>query len=98
MTDNDILRMRPAEITEASAHLDALASRVEQLLQTETPNLSVQPGARDEVSQRVANTLNGVHDAFGTSVGSGVTEMRETAATLRSQADDVTHLDEGFTV
>ena len=39
MTDNDILRMRPAEITEASAHLDALASRVYQLLQTETPTL-----------------------------------------------------------
>jgi PE family len=98
MADDDILRMRPTEVAEASAQLDALASRVEQLMQTETPNLSVQPGGRDEVSQRVANTLNGVHDTFGTSVERGVTEMRETAATLRSQADDVTHLDEGFAI
>jgi hypothetical protein len=98
MADNDILRMLPTEVAEASAQLDALASRVEQLMQTENPNLSVQPGGRDEVSQRVANTLNGVHDAFCTSVERGVTEMRETAATLRSQADDVAHLDEGFAV
>jgi PE family protein len=98
MADNDMLRMRPTEVADASAQLDALASRVEQLMQTETPNLSVQPGGHDEVSQRVANTLNGVHDTFGTSVERGVTEMRETAATLRSHADDVTHLDEGFAV
>ncbi len=98
MADNDILRMRPTEVAEASAQLDALASRVEQLMQTEAPNLSVQPGGRDEVSQRVAATLNGVHDAFGASAALGATEMRETAATLRSQADDITHLDEGFAV
>ena len=98
MVDNEILRMRPTEVAEASARLDALASRVEQLMQTESPNLSVQPGARDEVSQRVANTLNGVHDAFVVSMERGVTEMRETAATLRSQADDVTNLDQGFAV
>jgi hypothetical protein len=98
MTDNDILRMQPTEVAEASAQLDALAGRVEQLLITETPNLSVQAGARDEVSQRVANTLNGVHDAFGASMERGTTEMRETAATLRSQADDVTNLDEGFAI
>ncbi|MCV7063025.1 PE family protein [Mycolicibacterium vaccae] len=90
--------MRPTEVAEASAQLDALAGRVEQLLHTEAPNLSVQTGARDEVSQRVANTLNGVHDAFGASLERGATEMRETAATLRSQADDVTKLDEGFAV
>jgi PE family len=98
MADNEILRMQPTEVAELSAQLDALASRVEQLMQTETPNLSMQPGGRDEVSQRVANTLNGVHDAFGTSAERGVTEMRETAATLRSRADGVTHLDEGFAV
>ncbi|WP_307789498.1 PE domain-containing protein [Mycolicibacterium baixiangningiae] len=98
MADKEILRMRPTEVAEASAQLDALASRVEQLMHTETPNLSVQAGARDEVSQRVANTLNGVHDVFGASVERGATEMRETAATLRSQADDVTNLDEGFAI
>jgi PE family len=98
MADNEILRMRPTEVADTSTQLDALASRVEQLMQTETPNLSVQAGARDEVSQRVANTLNGVQDAFGASVERGAIEMRETAATLRSQADDVTNLDEGFAV
>jgi hypothetical protein len=98
MADNEILRMRPTEVAEASARLDALASRVEQLMQTETPHLSVQAGARDEVSQRVASTLTGVHDAFGASMKRGATEMRETAATLRSQAGDVAHLDEGFQV
>ena len=98
MSDNNILRMQPAEVSEISAQLDALAGRVERLLETETPNLAVQPGARDEVSQRIATTLNAVHDSFGTSARSGVTEMRETASTLRSQADDLTHLDEGFTI
>ena len=98
MVDNEILRMRPTEVAEASAQLDALAARVEQLMQTENPNLTVTAGARDEVSQRVANTLNGVHDVYGKSMEQGVTEMRETAATLRAQADDVANLDDGFTV
>ena len=98
MTDDDILRMQPAEIADVSTQLDALAGRVEQLMVVEGPNLSVQAGARDEVSQRVATTLDAVHDRFGTSVQRGATDMRDTAATLRSQADDVTHLDEGFAV
>lgn len=98
MADNDILRMGPTEVADAAARLDALASRVEQVMQTETTRLSVEPGARDEVSQRVASTLNAVHDVFGASAQQGVTEMRETAATLRSQAGDVAHLDDGFTV
>jgi hypothetical protein len=98
MADNEILRMRPAEIAEASARLDALATRVEQAMDSETAHLSVQAGARDEVSQRVATTLTGVHDAFGASAERGVTEMRETAATLRAQAGDVAHLDDGFAI
>ncbi|ANW68018.1 hypothetical protein BCA37_24535 [Mycobacterium sp. djl-10] len=98
MEDTDILRIRPTEITEISAQLDRLAGRVETLMETETPNLVVEPGARDEVSLRVAQTLNSVHDAYTTSAHSGITEMREVAATLRSQSADVTHLDEGFTV
>lgn len=98
MADNDILRMQPAEIAEAATQLDTLAGRVEELMQVEGPNLAVQAGGRDEVSQRIAATLNDVRDQFGTSMGRGATDMRETAATLRVQADDVTHLDEGFTV
>ncbi|WP_149481464.1 PE family protein [Mycolicibacterium sp. P1-18] len=98
MTDDDILRMQPAEIADVSAQLDALADRVDQMMAVERPNLSVQAGARDEVSQRIAATLNAVHDQFGTSVDLGTTDLRDTAATLRSQAEDVTHLDEGFAV
>jgi len=98
MADNEILRMRPAEIAEASARLDALAGRVEQLMHTESAHLSVQAGARDEVSQRVFTTLAGVHETFGASAERGVTEMRETAATLRAQAGDVSHLDDGFAI
>lgn len=98
MEDTNILRMRPTEVTEISAQLDALAGRVETLMETENPNLVVESGARDEVSVRVAETLNGVHDAYTTSAHNGITEIREVAATLRSQADDVTHLDEGFAV
>ena len=98
MEDPNVLRMRPTEVTEISAKLDALAGRVDTLMETETPNLVVEPGARDEVSLRVAQTLNSVHDAYTTSARSGITEMREVAATLRSQAADVTHLDDGFTV
>ncbi|MDF2825217.1 MAG: hypothetical protein K0R68_2625, partial [Mycobacterium sp.] len=70
MPDNDILRMQPTEIAEVSAQLDALAGRMDALMETEAPHLAVQPGARDEVSQRIAHTLNGVHDAFGTSTRS----------------------------
>ena len=98
MADHDFLRMRPTDVADASAQLDALASRVEELMKAEDPNLTVQAGARDEVSQRVALTLNGVHETFGKSAVQGATEMRETAATLRSQVDDVTSLDDGFTV
>ncbi|MGV9799937.1 PE family protein [Mycobacterium sp. NPDC003449] len=96
--DNEILRMQPTEIAEASARLDALAARVEQLMQTENPHLTVPAGGRDEVSQRVAATLNGVHDAYGKSMEQGTIEMRDTAATLRAQADGVANLDDGFAV
>lgn len=94
--NDDVLRMSPAEVAESATALDALAGRVEQLLQHEAQNLSVLAGARDEVSERVAKTLNDVHGQFSDSANRGVTEMRETAATLRSQARDVSHLDEGF--
>ncbi|MDV3128466.1 PE domain-containing protein [Mycobacterium sp. 21AC1] len=98
MADNEILRMRPTEVAEASARLDVLAARMEQLMQTENPNLTVPAGARDEVSQRVAATLNGVHDAYGKSMEHGATEMRDTAATLRAQADGIANLDDGPSV
>jgi len=96
MVNDNVLRMQPTDVADASARLDALATRVEQMMQTEDPHLTVSAGARDEVSQRVATTLNSVHEVYGTALDKGVTEMRETAATLRAQADDVANLDEGF--
>ena len=59
-------------------------------------NLAVTASARDEVSQRVAATLNEVHSSFGTAADQGLGEMREVAATLRGHSDNVVAADEGF--
>lgn len=85
----DVFRMQPADVAEAVKRLDELASRVERLMAAEAPNLTVTASGRDEVSQRVASTLNGVHTAFTTSTGQGSTEIREVSATLRAHTDQI---------
>jgi hypothetical protein len=63
---------------------------------TEAPNLMVTPSGTDEVSQRVAATLNDVHAAFSKSSDEGVRELREVSATLRGHADNVVAADQDF--
>lgn len=79
------LSVQPAEVTETTKQLDDLAARIERVLQVEAPALTVVASGRDEVSQRVAGTLNEVHADFADSSGRGVEELREAAATLRAQ-------------
>ena len=98
MTSTDDFRMQPAEVADATKQLDALASRVEKLMATEGPNLTVTPAARDEVSQRVASTLNEVHAQLAKSIDQGNNQLRETAATLRAHTDDVVAAEQDFAV
>ena len=98
MSGVDGFRMQPAEVAEATKQLDALASRIEQLMTTEGPNLTVTAAGRDEVSGRVASTLNAVHAQMAGSIGQGNEQLRATAATLRAHTDDVVAAEDDFTV
>ncbi|WAJ46361.1 PE family protein [Mycobacterium sp. Aquia_216] len=91
-------RMQPQEVTDATNQLDALASRAEKLMQTEAPNLTVTAAARDEVSQRVASTLNDVHSQFSKSADQAKAEIRRMAASLRAHTDNVVAAEEDFAV
>ena len=98
MPSNSEFSMRPDEVTDAAGQLDALADRIEKLMQTEAPNLTVVASGRDEVSQRVASTLNDVHSDFAKSSGQGANEVREIAATLRAHTDRVVDAERDFAV
>lgn len=96
MADSAGMSIQPDEVTDVSRQLDELAARAQRVLQDEAVNLAVTPSARDEVSQRVAATLNEVHGSFGTAADQGLGEMREVAATLRSHSDNIVAADEDF--
>ena len=93
MADNENLRIQPAEVADSTRQLDGLADRLQNLMKTEGANLAVSDAARDEVSQRVASTLNHVHDAFAGSADQGANQIHEVATTLREQTTDVAALD-----
>jgi PE family protein len=96
MADSTGMSIQPDEVAEVSRQLDELAGRAQRILQDEAVNLTVTPSARDEVSQRVATTLNEVHASFGTAADQGLGEMREVAATLRGQSDSISAADKDF--
>jgi hypothetical protein len=96
--NNSEFAMRPDEVTDAAGQLDALADRMGKLMQTEAPNLTVVAPGRDEVSQRVASTLNQVHADFAKSSDQGMNEVREIAATLRAHTGHVVDVEQGFAV
>jgi tetrahydromethanopterin S-methyltransferase subunit G len=96
MADSAGMSIQPDEVAEVSRQLDELAGRAQRVLQDEATNLTVTPSARDEVSQRVAFTLNEVHAAFGKSAEQGLGEMREVAATLRGHSDNIAAADGDF--
>ena len=75
-----------------------MADRIDKLMQTEAPNLTVVAAGRDEVSQRVASTLNEVHSDFAKSSDQGINEIREIAATLRAHTGHVVDVEQDFAV
>ena len=89
MADSAGMSIQPAEVQDVSRQLDELASRVQRIMANEAPNLTVTASARDEVSQRIASTLNEVHTSFGATTGQGLTEMQEVAATLRGHSNNI---------
>ncbi|OBF86663.1 PE family protein [Mycobacterium sp. 852002-51163_SCH5372311] len=93
MTDNNRLSIRPDEVTEVTRQLDELANRMQRVVQTETPNLTAIASGRDEVSQRVAHTLNEVLGSFTKASDQGSNEMHEVSATLRSHAGRIAEAD-----
>jgi ElaB/YqjD/DUF883 family membrane-anchored ribosome-binding protein len=98
MASNAEFAMQPAEVADATKQLDELAGRVEKVMRDEAANLTVTASARDEVSQRVASTLNEVHTKFSTSSDQGVNEVREVASTLRTHTDNVVASEQDFAV
>jgi hypothetical protein len=94
MADSAGMSIQPAEVADVSRQLDELAGRAQRVLADEAPNLTVTPAARDEVSQRVADTLNQVHSSFGSAADKGLGQMHEEAATLRGHSDNIVAADE----
>jgi hypothetical protein len=97
MADSAGMSIQPAEVLEVTRQLDELAGRVQRVMADEAANLTVTASGSDEVSQRVAGTLNEVHAAFGTAADQGLGEMHEVAATLRAHSNNVVAADEEFT-
>jgi len=94
MADSAGMSIQPAEVLEVSHQLDLLATRMQRVLRDEAANLNVTASARDEVSQRVASTINEVHTLFGAAADQGLGGMHEVAATLRVHSSDVVAADE----
>jgi hypothetical protein len=98
MATNSEFTMQPADVIDAAGLLDALADRIDKVMEAEAPNLTVEASGRDEVSQRVASTLNDVHSDFAKSTGQGANEVREVAATLRAHTQNVLEAEQDFAV
>jgi hypothetical protein len=98
MNSGDIFSMRPAEVTDVTGQLAEFADRIQRVMDTEAPNLTVVASARDEVSQRVASTLNEVHTSFTKTSDQGHTQLREMTMTLRTHANTVVAADQGLPV
>ncbi|GAB0104466.1 hypothetical protein JMUB6875_34400 [Nocardia sp. JMUB6875] len=83
----DGLKFDASTARDAAAQLEALADRLAGGLGAEQAKLDFAPAGADEVSLRAAQTLNTVAASFVASGTDGVTELRNLAATLRSQFD-----------
>ncbi|OMC08439.1 PE family protein [Mycobacterium sp. SP-6446] len=92
------LSIRPGEVTDATSQLAELADRVRRVLDNEALNLTVEAPGRDEVSQRVASTLNQVHKSFGMASDHGQQQLRDLSTTLRTHAGNLVAADEGQAV
>jgi hypothetical protein len=98
MDYSDVLSIRPGDVSDVTGQLTELADRVRRVMDAEALNLTVQASARDEVSQRVASTLNQVHTSFTKASDRGDTQIREVATTLRTHTDNVVAADEGLAI
>ena len=93
MADKGDIRIQPGEVGDVIKQLDDLAGRVQHVMQTEAPNLTVVSSGADEVSQRVAQTSNAVHESFSEAAALGATEIQEVAATLRTHSGKIQETD-----
>ena len=96
MPDN--LRLQPPAVVDAIGQLRRLADGVDDLMAAEGPNLVVAAPGRDEVSGRVATTLNDVYAAFAKSSGQGADELRQIATTLDGHTTNMVGAEQDFIV
>jgi len=90
--------VRPGEVTDATNQLAELANRVRRVMEAEALNLTVEASARDEVSQRVAATLNEVHTSFSKASDQGSQQFGDVTTTLQTHADNIVVADEDIAV
>lgn len=93
MANNSDIRIQPGEVGDVIKQLDDLAARVQHVMSTEASNLTVVASGVDEVSQRIAQTSNSVHESFGEAAALGATEIQEVAATLRAHSGRIQETD-----
>ncbi len=98
MDNGESLLIRPGEVSDASGQLGELADRIRTVMDSEALNLNVEASARDEVSQRVAATLNEVKASFSKAADQGQQQLREVSGTLRTHAGNVAAADQGVAV
>ena len=98
MDSNDVFSIRPGDVSDVTGQLTELTDRVRRVMDTEALNLTVEASARDEVSQRVAKTLNEVNALFTRASDQGQQQLREISGTLRTHAGNVAAADQGVAV
>lgn len=96
MNYGDVFSIRPGEVSDATGQFAELADRIQRVMDSEALNLTVQPCARDEVSQRVATTLNEVHASFSKASNQGHQELHDISAAMGSHADSFAAADEAL--
>ncbi|MCV7278227.1 PE domain-containing protein [Mycolicibacterium flavescens] len=66
-------------------HLEVIAERIDALLARERADLEVSAAGDDEISRRVAKSLNRMAEEFSRSVNRGAAEIRGMAQALRPE-------------
>lgn len=93
MSSSGDINIKPGEVDDVIRQLDELAGRIQHVMKAEAANLTVTASGVDEVSQRVAQTSNGVRENFSHAADLAATEIQETAATLRAHAGRIQETD-----
>lgn len=94
MDNGNGLFIHPSEVSDATGQLAGLADRIQKVMDTEALALTVDPSARDEVSQRVASTLNQVHTTYAKTADQGQQQLREITGTVRTHAGNLVIADQ----